>query len=86
MFTVKVPVPDIPIPRITPEEFHEICSKAFCLKRCGILGNPFRKDKGRPGEFLAKLPEDVRDKLANLTSDQAKNVRWDAIKDMCWSL
>lgn len=80
-FVCKVIPPDIPIPRVTPEEFHEVCAKAFGR---GVLdGNHFKKDKGKPGEFLASLPEDMRDKLASLTSDQAKNVRFDAIKNMC---
>lgn len=37
----------------------------------------------RAGEFFQSLPVEVRERLANMKSDEFKNVRWDAISWMC---
>jgi hypothetical protein len=38
---------------------------------------------GKPGEFFNNLSEEEKARLRTLTSDQARNIRFDAIELMC---
>lgn len=46
-----------------------------------VTHNSSKNDK--PGEYLARLPQEIRDKLCELKSDDLRKIRFDAIKDMC---
>ena len=46
--------------------------------KCSEMRRPMRV-----GEFYDKLPQDVKDKLKNLKSDDLRKIRWDAIFWMC---
>ncbi len=57
------------------ETFIEVAECAFWR---GAKEREMRKTQ-KPGESYANLPPEVREKLANMKSDDFKNVRFDAI-------
>lgn len=60
----------------------EIAEAAFWK---GNWERQFRRPM-KVGEHYANLPEDIKEKLKNLKSDDFKNIRFDAIDFMCYPM
>jgi len=49
----------------------------------GQKDNEFRRPV-KVGEFYNNLPEEIKEKLKNLKSDDLRKIRFDAIDYQCW--
>ena len=59
--------------------FHDFCENVSMFDMCRASHRLGRRPEGKPGEFYNGLREEIKEKLRQITSDEAKNVRMDAI-------